>query len=130
MVRNRRALLVALLCVLAVSLAAATLANPQEPTGGSGIGDFGPDDSGTDSRSGDGGDGLGNPEPVDGDGPFRTSPPCVPLFATPTAAFGTLGSADLLGLVAYRRDGVVPGLVVVFVTRSSDVHTPSSPRRV
>ncbi|NIB98614.1 hypothetical protein [Halobacterium sp. R2-5] len=120
MVRNRRAPSVALLCVLAVSLAAATLADPQEPTGG----------SGTDSQSGDGGDGLGNPEPVDGDGPFRTSPPCVPLLATPTAAFGILGFAGLLGLVAYRRDGVVPALVVVFVTRSSDFHTPSSPHRV
>ncbi|MCD2201940.1 hypothetical protein [Halobacterium sp. KA-6] len=108
MVRNRRALLVALLCVLAVSLAAATLANPQQPAGGSGIGGSGPDSSGTAAQSGDGGDGLDNPEPADGEEMFRLEPVCVPVLATPAAGFAILGFALALGLVAYWRDGIAP----------------------
>ncbi|GAA0287273.1 DUF4129 domain-containing protein [Halobacterium noricense] len=118
MVRNRRALLVALLCVLAVSLAAATLANPQQPAGGSGIGGSGPDPSGTAAQSGDGGDGFDNPEPADGEESFRLEPVCVPILATPTAGFAVFGFALLLGLVAYWRDGIVPAFIVVFVTSS------------
>ena len=114
--RNRRALVVALLCVVAVSLGAATLANPQQPAGGTGFGDGGSDPSGTASQSGDGGDGLDNPEPSDGSGSLNLLPACVPALATPTAGFAIVGFALLLGVVAYRRDGIVPAFIVVFVT--------------
>ena len=114
--RNRRALLVALLCVLAVSLAAATLANPQQPAGGTGIGGSGPDPSGTAAQSGDSGDGLDNPEPVDGEETFRLEPICVPVLATPAVGFAIFGVALVLGLAAYWRDGIAPAFIVVFVT--------------
>ncbi|CQH48053.1 DUF4129 domain protein [Halobacterium hubeiense] len=114
--RNRRALVVALLCVVAVSLAAATLANPQQPAGGTGFGDGGSDPSGTATQSGDGGDGLDNPTPADGTGPLALQPACVPALASPGVGFALLGLALLLGFVAYRRDGIVPAVIVVFVT--------------
>lgn len=118
MVRNRRALLVALLCVLAVSLAAATLANPQQPTGGTGTVGSGPDSGGTAAQPGDGGDALDNPEPADGEETFRLEPICVQILATTTAGFAIFGFALLLGLVAYWRDGIVPAFIVVFVASS------------
>jgi len=113
--RNRRALLVALLCVLAVSLAAATLANPQQPAGGTGLGDGGSDASGTADQSGGGGDGMDNPAPADGPGGLGLQPACVPLFDSPIVGLGVLGLCLLVGAAAYRRDGIAPAVVVVFV---------------
>jgi len=102
--------------MLAVSLAAATLANPQEPAGGSGFGDFGPDPSGTDSRSSDGGEGMDNPDPADAGEPFRFQPACVPALATPGGVVAVLAVVGLVAGLAYRHDGAVPALLAVFVT--------------
>ncbi|MGB9963956.1 DUF4129 domain-containing protein [Halobacterium hubeiense] len=114
MARNRRALLVAALCVLAVSLAAATLANPQQPAAGSGVGGGGPDQTGTDVQSGDdGSSSLGSPDRGQG---ILLDLPCVQLLATPAASLLVAGVALLVGFVAYRRDGFVPGFAAAFVT--------------
>jgi hypothetical protein len=116
--RNVRALILALLCVLAVSLAAATLANPQQPAGaGDGTGGIGPGDGGTASQQGSGGDGgMNNPEPDDGTGTFRLGPACVPALTSPAFGVGILAACLLVGGVAYRRDGLAPAVAVLFVS--------------
>ena len=115
--RNVRALSIALLCVLAVSLAAATLANPQHPAG-SGDGSFGPgiDQGGRASDDGDGGDsGTGVEQPNASKGNPQFAPRCIPFLLSPT--FAVLAGAFYLGVggYLYRRDGLAPAIAVLFL---------------
>ncbi|AHG03056.1 hypothetical protein HALDL1_05225 [Halobacterium sp. DL1] len=115
--RNVRALILALLCVLAVSLAAATLANPQHPAGtGDGSSGSGFDESGPADRNGDEtGDGNGVPEPKDGEGMIQIGPACWPFLLSPE--FALLAAAFYVGVGAYfyRRDGWIPAVAVLFL---------------
>ena len=115
--RNVRALAIALLCVLAVSLAAATLANPQHPAG-SGGGSSGPamDQNGRASDDGDGGDSGTEVEQQNNPGGNPVfSIRCIPFLLSP--AFGVLAGTFYLavGAFLYRRDGLVPAIAVLFL---------------
>lgn len=110
--RNVRALMIALLCVLAVSLAAATLVDPQS-TSGSGP-DIGGDlQSGSADQSGDGGSEPARDLP-DGGPPIRIGAACVPLLLSPAVLLG--GAAVLLGAgwLLKRRESLPYALAVMF----------------
>jgi len=111
--RNVRALAIALLCVLAVALAAATLANPQSQ---SGAGLDGGDDlrSGTADQDGDGEPQESGSEQPEGGAPIRLGAACVPILTSPGFL---LGGVVVLGGAFYvlqRRDGFAYALAVIF----------------
>jgi hypothetical protein len=112
--RNVRALIIALLCVLAVSVAAATLVNPDSPSGaGPGVGDATQPGSGSDSGSGD--------EPKESQrqsssggafSPFQGV--CIPFLLSP-AFFGIAAlTFGALGWLLRRRNDGVFAVAVVF----------------
>jgi len=111
--RNVRALIVALLCVLAVSLAASTLVDPQSPSGA------GPD-IGSDFQSGDAdsdGDNRNEspaPEQPDGGDPIRLGAACIPILLSPPVVGG--GVLALVGTtwLLKRRENLGYALAVVF----------------
>ncbi|WP_336034925.1 DUF4129 domain-containing protein [Halobacterium yunchengense] len=115
--RNARALTLALLCVLAVALAAATLANPQHPPGaGDGAGGPGFDESGPpDQGDGDSDSGDGLPEPDDGVGAIQVGPACVPFLLSPAFGALALGAYLAVGAYFYRRDNLAMAVVVLFL---------------
>ncbi|WP_232687316.1 DUF4129 domain-containing protein [Halobacterium zhouii] len=116
--RNVRALTIALLCVLAVSLAAATLANPQQPPGaGDGSGGSQVGGGGTDQRDGTSNDdGMDNPKPSErGGSATLLSGACIPILMSPLFLLGLGGFVLVLGYAGYRRQGLAPAIVILFV---------------
>lgn len=103
---NGQALVVALLCFLAISLASATLANPQQASGpGEGGLGFGPSEEGNASQLSSGTTENEGPSPI-----FETQPdisklglPCVSVLVSPAFGAAFLGSGLLLGFLVYRR---------------------------
>ena len=103
---NGHALVVALLCVLAISLASATLTNPQQASGpGEGGLGFGPSEKGNNSQLSSGTTENEGQSPI-----FESKPdilkmglPCVSVLASPASGAAFLGSFILLGLLVYRR---------------------------
>lgn len=116
--RNARALILALLCVLAVSLAAATLANPQTPAGtGGGPGGTGSDGAGSADRQGNDGDsgaGIDDNE-LAGEQPIQMGAACVPFLLSAEFGITVLAAYGLLGFAVYRSQGAVPTVLVLFV---------------
>jgi hypothetical protein len=112
--RNVRALIVALLCVLAVSVAAATLVNPDSPTGaGPGTGDVtepgGDSEQGPQEESSEGSQSQQSGQRVQ-----LLGGACIPFLLTPTffgIAFLAIGA---LMWYLKRRDGGVYALAVTF----------------
>lgn len=111
--RNARALIIALLCVLAVSLAASTLVDPQSPSGaGPGIGsDL---QSGDAEQAGDGGEEKPSPEQPEGGAPIRLSAACIPILLSPAVLAG--GAAVLVGTawVLKRRENAAYAAAIMF----------------
>ena len=111
--RNVRALIVALLCVLAVSVAASTLADPQSPSGsGPGTGsDF---QFGNADQSGDDSEAQSAPEQPEGGDPIRLSGACVPILLSPWVLIG--GAAALAGTawILKRRENAIYAAAVLF----------------
>lgn len=112
MKRNRRAILVAVLVVVAIGLATATLANPIESGGGlggsgggGGIGE-GPDESGQDGE-----DGGAQP----GGGALSVSfGACIPFLTTPTFyALALLALVTVVGIIRWRTNTMVAVAVPV-----------------
>lgn len=115
--RNVRALTIALLCVLAVSLAAATLANPQQPSGaGTGSGGIDQGDSGTDELDGTShGNGMDNPEVDERGGSSLRLTACIPILMSPMFILGVVLVIAAVSYAGYRRDGLVPAIAILFV---------------
>jgi hypothetical protein len=89
--RNVRALIIALLCVLAVSLAAATLVNPQSPGGGGSGGGIGLlDPGGSENESASDASGEDANSSVAGQEPFSLNGICITFLTTPTFLFGAV----------------------------------------
>jgi hypothetical protein len=112
--RNVRALIVALLCVLAVSVAAATLVNPDSPTGaGPGTGDA--TEPGSDEQQGPQEESSeGSQSQQTGQRVQLLGGVCIPFLITP-AFFGIVTLAILgLGWFLKRRDGAAYAFAVVF----------------
>ncbi|MFB6073276.1 MAG: DUF4129 domain-containing protein [Halobacterium sp.] len=111
--RNVRALILALLCVLAVSLAAATVVNPQAPPGSGGGGGGAPR-----SQTGDTGDSGNDSQDVrqtkPGGQPISFSGVCVPFLTTP--AFFGIAILVVGGLtwLLKRRKGTAFAVATVF----------------
>lgn len=115
MARNVRPLLLALLCVLAVSLAAATLVNPQSAgAGGSGGGvgvlDPGGSDDATDGEAG----GADPSSDLAGGEPFSMNGVCVPFLLSPTFFLGAAAFVAGLVWVLKRRRTLPYALAVTF----------------
>jgi hypothetical protein len=116
--RNVRALIIALLCVLAVSLAAATLANPQDTagTGGGPGGGTGGDAGTADEQGNEGEDGADiDDNPLAGKEPIQLGGACIPFLLSPAFAGFLLVAYGLIGFLAYRTRGLVPAVLVLFV---------------
>jgi hypothetical protein len=111
--RNARALIVALLCVLAVSLAASTLVDPQSPTGaGPEIGgDF---QSGSNDPGGDGDNDSEAMEQPQGGAPLRFGAACVPILTSPGVLVGGAVLLAGAGWVLKRRENFAYAFAVVF----------------
>ena len=111
--RNVRALIIALLCVLAVALAASTLADPQSPSGaGPGIGsDI---QSGSSDLAGDGENESPSPQQPEGGDPIRFGAACVPILLSPGVLLG--GALVLAGTtwVLKRRENAAYAFAVMF----------------
>lgn len=123
MERNGQTLIVALLCVLAISLASATLTNPQQASGpGEGGLGFGPSEEGNASQLSSGTTENEGKSPI-----FESKPdilkmglPCVSLLASPASGAVFLGFGILLALLVYRRviplgAGVALSAAILFV---------------
>jgi hypothetical protein len=115
--RNVRALIIALLCVLAVSLAAATLTNPQQPAGiGDGPAGSGPDASGVAPDEGDGSNsGAGIEEDRNTGESVNVTAGCIPFLLSPTFGGLVVVTYVVLGAIIYRRDGLGPAIAVLFL---------------
>lgn len=120
MERTGHALLVAFLCVLAISLASATLANPQQATGpGEGGTGFGPSEAGNASQLSSGTTEKEATSTLFGGEPdiLKLGLPCVSLLTSPTVGAVFLGFSLLLGLLVYRQVISLPvGIVLVSST--------------
>jgi hypothetical protein len=111
--RNVRALIVALLCVLAVSLAASTLVDPQSPSGTRP--DIGSDSqSGNADHDGDGGNDQPSPEQPEGGAPIRLGAACIPILLSPQVLIG--GALLLVGTAwaLKRRENLAYAVAVMF----------------
>jgi len=113
--RNVRALAIALLCVLAVSVAAATLANPQTDAG-SGPGSGSAIQSGSDDQSGDDeSDDEDSPPPLPNTGaPVQFGAVCVPLLLEPAVQLGVLGAGVAGAVLLTRRRNLTYAFAVLF----------------
>ncbi|SEW07966.1 DUF4129 domain-containing protein [Halobacterium jilantaiense] len=111
--RNVRVLIVALLCVLAVALAASTLADPQSPSGaGPGVGsDFQPGDA---DREGDNDNAQPVPEQPEGGDPIRLSAACVPILLSPWVLIGGVAALAGAGWILKRRENAIYAAAVLF----------------
>ena len=111
--RNVRALLIALLCVLAVSVAAATLANPQADAGaGSGAGSAiqpGSDDqSGTDETAS-----SESPQVPNTGDPIRLGTICIPFLLSPPVQLGLVAAGVAAVALLTRRENLVYAFAVM-----------------
>jgi hypothetical protein len=105
--------MIALLCVLAVSLAASTLVDPQQPSGaGPGIG--GDVQSGSADQAGDGGGEPDRSAAPEGGAPVRFGAVCIPILLSTELLVG--GAAVLLGTgwLLKRRENLAYALAVMF----------------
>lgn len=119
MERNAHALILALLCILAISLAAATLSNPQQPTGaGEGGHGVGTRDGGAPSQSGNGTTNKDANNPIlEGKGDiFKLGPLCISALMSPAFGIVLLAFCLILGFVAYRRDSLAPAIAVLITS--------------
>jgi hypothetical protein len=125
--RNVRALIIALLCVLAVSLAAATLANPQDTAGSSGGpgGGVGGDSGTADQEGNDGEDGADiEDNSLAGEQPIQLGAACVPFLLSPAFAGLLLVVYGIIGYLTYRTRGLVPAVLALFVVTALVVAPP------
>jgi len=110
--RNVRALIIALLCVLAVSLAAATVVDPQAPPGGGGGAGAPGDAPGDDSGGGD--DETNKQSSENQSGSISFSGACLPFLTSPLFFGIVLLSLGGVGWYLKRRDGAVFAFGVLF----------------
>jgi len=112
--QNVRALIIALVCVLAVSLAASTLADPQSPSGaGPGIGsDL---QSGTAVQSGDSGNDQSFLKQPGSTEPIPLSGACIPILLSPQIPFGGLLILVGTAWILKRRENAAYAFVFTFL---------------
>ncbi|MFC3478326.1 DUF4129 domain-containing protein [Halobacterium litoreum] len=110
--RNVRALIIALLCVLAVSLAAATVVNPQAPPGGGSGAGAPPAD--TPGDNGGGGDDENDQQSNSSGGSIEFAGACIPFLTSPVFFGAALLVVGGLGWYLKRRDGAVFAFGVLF----------------
>lgn len=117
MARNVRVLILALLCVLAVTLAAATLTNPVTDSPGSagGASPFQEDrpDESTNEQTGSGGQ-TDSPNENEGGLMIPLNFGCLEFLLTPTFILGALATIGLLVWVLKRRENLPYALAIVF----------------
>lgn len=106
MERNGHALVVALLCVLAISVASAALENPRQASGpGEGGLGFGPSEEGNASQLSSGTTENDGKSPIFESRPdiLKMGLPCVSFLASPAVVAVFLGFGILLALLVHRR---------------------------
>lgn len=110
--RKVRALIIALLCVLAVSLASATLVDPESPSGG-GFGGGADSQSGTDEQGGQQDDPQEGASQPRGGSPIQLGGACIPFLTSPTFFLLALVTVVLVAWGLKRRDSLVYAFAVV-----------------